>query len=726
MKIAIYISAICGVALSGPTGVAAQDTDPCGRFITLASDQNYLQARALLIRGETDACDSPDYLYAKATVQAAFGEYTNALETTRELVKLHSDEERFINLEKRLEMLVEGPRPLFTAELKRLKTGNPNASEIVAMIENGKPVILTEKVEDSTYFPAVRPGKQYYTLAGYHEPTTTSVFAQQLREHMPDGTGPAVILPDSVLVFTAIYAKSISLRRPSLKLYSLDRTGTKSKPELLSFCEQGFNYFHPTYDEANKALVFCTDAPGGSGGSDLWRSVMESDHWGEPENMGPGINTPYNETFPFVSGDSLFYSSDRPDAGFGGVDVYLYTSSEIAAANLGLPVNSPYNDFGMRKSRSGTYYFTSDRPGRLPGDDVFIFTPEREAMFFRELSGKIEGLDDPEGVPLHLLTSDGDTLQTALLGSEGLFSFDVIRGLRGYQVVMEGAHSGDEILEMKFFDRNGEVFKKVTTRRGESFIFQLLLPEDYYLGRMYVEDTSILDISITGQYLSGNNAEPEGIRIILQDAEGESVAEAYTEKDGFFKFESISPDAAYTITADGVSADDVIHVLDSEGRILQTILPDTDGRFFYVRLAPDVKSVTLTNERKETVKVEAGTEIDLPDVFFELNKSALTERGLVSLQKLLVLMESNPNIRVELEGHTDSRGDADYNLKLSRDRIASVVAYLTGQGVERSRISGKGYGERRLRNHCKDGIECSEDEHAVNRRTEFKIYEIND
>lgn len=726
MKVAIYISAISVVVLSGAASCAAQVDDPCARFIELTADQNYLKARALLTRGETESCDSPDYLWAKATVLAAFGEYASALETARGLVKSHGDAERYKNLEKRLEHLAEEPYPPFAAELKRLKTGNPAVSEIVAVIENGRPVILAKMQEDSVYFPAVRPGRQYYTFADYHGATAASVFAERLSNHVPAGTGPAAMLPDSVLVFTAIYAKTFSFRRPKLKLYALNRNDPRSKPRELPFCERGFNYFHPTYDKADESLVFSTDAPGGFGGSDLWRARIEDGNWGAPENVGPAINTPYNETFPFVSGDSLIFSSDRPDAGFGGVDIYLHIRGEATAANMGPPVNSPYNDFGMRKARGGAHYFSSDRPGRLPGDDIFTFIIEREALFFQELKGRITGLDDPAGVPLHLLTSGGDTLQTSLLGTDGRFVFEAVRGLRAYNVVMDGDPPGDERLELQFLDKDDKVYKKVATQRGERFIFELLLPEDYYLGRMHVEDTSILDISIVGQYLSGNNEKPEGIRIILQDSEGNAVAEVYTEKDGLFKFESVSPDDAYTITADGVRADDVIHVLDGAGRILQTIVPDADGGFVYVRLAPEVKSVTLTNERKEKVRVETGTEIDLPDVYFELNKSALTERGLVSLQKLFVLMENNPKIRVELAGHTDSRGDADYNLKLSRERIASVVTYLTERGIGRNRISGKGYGESRLRNHCKDGVDCSEEEHAVNRRTEFTIYEIND
>ena len=726
MKAEIYISMIFGAAILSTASCAAQGVDRCARFVALTTDQNFLQARALLTRGETDACDSPDYLWAKATVLAAFGEYAAALESARVLKQNNGDVQKYTDLQKRLELLSRESYPPFSGELKRLKTGNPAASEIVALTEGGQPVVLTENQEDSTYFPAVRPGRRYYALADYHAPTAASVFAERLGECMPAGTGPAAVLPDSTLVFTAIYTKSFSLRRPNLKLYALDPNDSRSKPEVLPFCECGFNYFHPTYDIANKELLFCTDAPGGAGGADIWRASLEDGTWSEPENAGPGINTPFNETFPFLSGDSLIFSSDRPDAGFGGVDVYLHLRGGGVAANMGPPVNSPYNDFGMRKARNGTHYFTSDRPGRLPGDDVFTFTLEREALFFQKLAGRIEGLDNPEGVPLHLLTAGGDTLQTSLLNSEGLFGFNAVRGLRGYQVVLEGNHSGDNKLKMLFLDANGDVYKQVTTKRGENFIFELLLPEDYYLGRMYVEDTSILDISITGQYLSGNEAKPKGVRIVLQDSEGEEVAEVYTEEDGMFKFESVSPDDAYTITAENVRADDVILVLDGTGRILQTIVPDPDGGFVYVRLAPEVKSVTLTNERKEKVKVETGTEIDLPDVYFELNKSTLTERGMVSLQKLLVLMENNPKIRVELAGHTDSRGNADYNLKLSRERMASVVAYLTGRGIEPHRISGKGYGESQLRNHCRDGTDCSEEEHAVNRRTEFKIYEIND
>ena len=78
-------------------------------------------------------------------------------------------------------------------------------------------------------------------------------------------------------------------------------------------------------------------------------------------------------------------------------------------------------------------------------------------------------------------------------------------------------------------------------------------------------------------------------------------------------------------------------------------------------------------------------------------------------------------MEVELSAHTDARGTADYNDELSQRRAESAVQYLVNRGINAQRITAKGYGERRLRNHCGDGVFCSEDAHKINRRTEVKI-----
>ena len=89
--------------------------------------------------------------------------------------------------------------------------------------------------------------------------------------------------------------------------------------------------------------------------------------------------------------------------------------------------------------------------------------------------------------------------------------------------------------------------------------------------------------------------------------------------------------------------------------------------------------------------------------------------------KLLKLMKDKPNIRVEIASHTDSRGSSEANLVLSQSRAESVVNYIVSGGIQRYRLVAKGYGETQLKNGCFDGINCSEAQHAVNRRTEFRV-----
>jgi outer membrane protein OmpA-like peptidoglycan-associated protein len=84
-------------------------------------------------------------------------------------------------------------------------------------------------------------------------------------------------------------------------------------------------------------------------------------------------------------------------------------------------------------------------------------------------------------------------------------------------------------------------------------------------------------------------------------------------------------------------------------------------------------------------------------------------------------MSQNPTLRIELSSHTDSRGKDSYNLRLSQQRAEAAVNYLVNKGIEPSRMVAKGYGEARLLNHCGNGVQCSEDEHQANRRTEIKV-----
>ena len=111
----------------------------------------------------------------------------------------------------------------------------------------------------------------------------------------------------------------------------------------------------------------------------------------------------------------------------------------------------------------------------------------------------------------------------------------------------------------------------------------------------------------------------------------------------------------------------------------------------------------------------------IENIYYNYNDWHILPGAEVTLEKVVKVMQLDPTITIEISSHTDSRSTADYNLKLSQKRAQEVVNYLVKRGIDKSRLTAVGYGESRLLNRCKDGVECSEEEHAKNRRTEFKI-----
>jgi len=117
-----------------------------------------------------------------------------------------------------------------------------------------------------------------------------------------------------------------------------------------------------------------------------------------------------------------------------------------------------------------------------------------------------------------------------------------------------------------------------------------------------------------------------------------------------------------------------------------------------------------------------GAEPNLLPIFYDLNSAKITPASERIIDEyLLKLMRDKPGLRIELMSHTDSRGDDAYNMALSQQRAQSVVNYLVNKGIARNRLVATGYGETRLKNRCANGVQCSEEEHQQNRRTEFRI-----
>lgn len=130
---------------------------------------------------------------------------------------------------------------------------------------------------------------------------------------------------------------------------------------------------------------------------------------------------------------------------------------------------------------------------------------------------------------------------------------------------------------------------------------------------------------------------------------------------------------------------------------------------------PDLQLVLID------LDIDIGKASNLSTIKFDLDRSEINKEAADELYQIAAFLLEQPNLGIELGSHTDSRGDDSYNLKLSQERANATMNYLVSQGISYSRIKAVGYGEKQPKNKCLNGVECSEEEHSENRRTEFVI-----
>ena len=108
-------------------------------------------------------------------------------------------------------------------------------------------------------------------------------------------------------------------------------------------------------------------------------------------------------------------------------------------------------------------------------------------------------------------------------------------------------------------------------------------------------------------------------------------------------------------------------------------------------------------------------------VYYDLGRASVRPEAIPELNRLYWLLDRNPDIVVEIGSHTDARGTDAFNYRLSQRRANAIVRFLVSKGISSSRLQAKGYGETRLVNGCANGVDCTEDDHQMNRRTEFRV-----
>ncbi|MGB3778733.1 MAG: carboxypeptidase regulatory-like domain-containing protein [Tunicatimonas sp.] len=481
----------------------------------------------------------------------------------------------------------------------------------------------------------------------------------------------------------------------TLELFYSEKTDdTWSAPERLPFNSAEFSTGHPTISR-DTTLYFASDRPGGFGGTDLYRCARQNGKWGEPVNLGKNINTEGNEMFPFLFDDEQLYFASNGHEGLGGLDVFgidISKSTDGTITNLGSPINTPADDFGLIVKPDGQHgYFTSNREGGAGNDDIYTFASLKPLLDQFTVRGIIT--DQKNGTPLFaarvtLLDETGKVITALPTDNQGNYSF-VVEPDKQYQIKVESED---------YFDKETSV-ATVAAKEQTTWQADMALLKDY-------------GFSLFGQITENQSAEPiSGVLVSLIDnMTGKTVLETTTDAGGSFRYgmegKKLNDRISYQIK------------LAKEGYLGKSATfngqLDEPGE---INLH-DVLNVGLD---KIDIGTDIGALVDIQPIYFDLGKYAIRPDAAQELNKIVRTMQENPTLEIELGSHTDARGSASSNLRLSDKRARASADYIVSQGIDPLRILGKGYGETTILNRCGDGVKCSEDEHQQNRRTEFTI-----
>ncbi len=468
--------------------------------------------------------------------------------------------------------------------------------------------------------------------------------------------------------------------RRNLGIYSITYNTSEGKygeEKDFAFNNRNYSLGNPTLTPDGKRLYFVSDMPGGFGGTDIYYSNWNDSVWSAPVNCGNKINTLADELFPFAVSSDMLYFSSNGHLSIGGLDVFYTNPNDSSVVkNIGYPGNSHYDDFALICYPNETKGFIcSNRPGGQGDDDIYEFT--------------IKPVDE---VFVSGVVTDKNTLEPVVNAT-----------------VMVPAEDGS-MIEVKTDDKGRY---QITVPYKDIIELEASKP-------MYLSGKSSRKADPRSSYMDGFNIEMQKIdwmtsgRVIF-DADGKPAVGAIVILNELLGNDTLAVDTI-TIGADGK----YMWPLQANKSYLTVALKEGYSRMTE-RFATNNPSQKVHTRDFKLFKLEKNTTVKVENIYYDYNSAVLKPESAVELNKLVNILRDNPTMRIELGSHSDSRGGDAYNLTLSEKRAKSAVDYLVGQGIAKDRMVSKGYGETGLLNRCDDGVTCTDEEHAVNRRTEFKV-----
>lgn len=430
---------------------------------------------------------------------------------------------------------------------------------------------------------------------------------------------------------------------------------------------------------------------------DIYVSTKTEKGFSPAVSLGNIINTADNEGAETMNADGtlLFFTACNRMDGYGSCDIYFSQKLKgnwTAAMGIGKPINTSAWEAQPSFSSDGrALYFASSRPGGLGGKDIWVSYLDEQLKWSepQNLGPNINTANDDQCPFIH---ADNQTLYFTSAGWPGMGGGDIYISRKtdtgwtkaenlGYPINTETDDNGLAVSydgKMAFLASNRE------NGFGGLDIYSFELPEKMQPKRITYLKATVRD-AVTKQLLQANYS--------MTDLETKKESKGVTQNGSFFATLEVNKNNALQI--------------------------QQEGYLFYSR------NINLTAEASATKPFEmevllqpisANGKITLNNVFFDFDKSELKPESFAELDKLVELLLKNPAVKMEIAGHTDSKGDKKYNLLLSQKRAESVMEYLLKKGIDKLRLTAKGYGDTQP-----VAPNDTEENQAKNRRTEVKV-----
>lgn len=524
--------------------------------------------------------------------------------------------------------------------------------------------------------------------------TTSDLAFQNLKKINTEGAEFAPVVVNGELVFTASRKEKIySNNLPFLGIYKAKISEDLSTiGDVTLFSDKIFdperNEGTPAFSPDGKTVVFARSNSGKrkdlSPDVDLYISrKLPTGEWTEPRYVSASDSASWDGCPAFSrNGNTLYFASNRP-GGAGGIDIYSVNMDASGRfgnpKNMGKVINTPGDEMFPFVSTDGKLYFASDGHPSLGKLDLFVAVRS---------GGKIEIQN--MGLPFNSALDDF-ALSTDDVGNI-FFSSNRAGGQGDDDIYFYQAPPRPTVTQTT--DPTDPVNTLPSTTKTDGKIPAIKTVNYYLAGTVTSQNVSLDSVSIK----------------IVKYTDGieEVFTELNTAKNGGFGPVKVEEETDYGIIAEK-----------------KGYLTKREGFTMYGRSIPQVlltKAVTDTTffTTLNLDQIFIGKTFRLENIYYDLDKYDIRADAAIELDKLVQILEDNPTITIELGSHTDSRSSDVYNLRLSQKRAESAINYLVSKGIDKNRLTAKGYGESELI------IENAktEEEHQMNRRTEFKVVSI--